>query len=109
MMIFPARRAWTPGERAATGMSQGRVARKNRENEDHAPESEKLGLFLLLQNRHFRHPWRSGINARRQGDKFPCEALGVADVNVVYRKQISLKLWDNSGPSARFFYALPLT
>ncbi|MDK2776753.1 MAG: hypothetical protein KYX62_03750 [Pseudomonadota bacterium] len=65
---------------------------KNRENEGHAPESGKLGLFLLLQNRHFRHPWRSGINARRQGDKFPWEASGVADVNVVYRKQISLKL-----------------
>ncbi|MDK2776258.1 MAG: hypothetical protein KYX62_01175 [Pseudomonadota bacterium] len=87
MMIFPARRAWMPGERAATGMSHGRVTRKNRENEDYAPESEKLG------------------SARRQGDKFPCEALGVADVNVVYRKQISLKLWDSSGHDGCFFIA----
>ena len=107
MMIFPARRAWMPGERAATGISQGRMARKNRENEDHAPESEKLGLFLLLQNRHFRHPWRSGINARRQGDKFPCEALGVADANLVYRKQISLKLWDSSAAWLRFLCVMP--
>ena len=89
MMIFPARRAWMPVERAATGMSQGRVARKNRENEGHAPESEKLG------------------SARRQGDKFPWEALGVADVNVVYRKQISLKLWDYSEPSSCFFMPYP--
>ena len=26
----------------------------------YGPESAKLGLFLLLQDRHFRHPWRSG-------------------------------------------------
>ncbi len=61
-----------------------RAGRKYRENEGHAPESEKLGC------------------ARRQGDMFPCEALGVADANLVYRKQISLKLWDRSGPQAAF-------
>ena len=34
------------GERTATWMSHGRVARKNRENEGDAPESEKLGAAL---------------------------------------------------------------
>ncbi|MBS53643.1 MAG: hypothetical protein CMI03_12940 [Oceanospirillaceae bacterium] len=69
-MIFLVRRAWTIltgsklnsrrlarrvkgmdawnhlGERTATGKSHGRVASKNRENEDDAPESEKLGGAL---------------------------------------------------------------
>jgi len=45
-MIFLVRRAWMPGERAATGMSHGRGASKNRGNEGEAPESEKLGSAL---------------------------------------------------------------
>ena len=43
---FSCPRAWMPGERTATGMSHGRVARKNQENEGDAPESEKLGTAL---------------------------------------------------------------
>ncbi|MAY00270.1 MAG: hypothetical protein CMI08_13940 [Oceanospirillaceae bacterium] len=45
-MIFLVRRAWMPGERTAAGMSHGRAASKNRENEGDAPESEKLGGAL---------------------------------------------------------------
>ena len=33
------------------------------------------GRLILLQNRHFRHPWRSGTKANRQGSKFPLEPL----------------------------------
>ncbi len=46
--------------------------------EEKGLQSAKLGLFVLLQNMHFRHPWRSGIKPRRQGEKFPWEALGVS-------------------------------
>ncbi len=53
--------------------------------EEKGLHSAKLGLFLLLQNMHFRHPWRSGIKPRRQGDKFPWEALGYdVQVHVIY-------------------------
>jgi len=45
-MIFLVRRAWMPGERTATGMSHGRVAKENQENEGDAPKSEKLGAAL---------------------------------------------------------------
>ena len=106
-MIFPARRAWTiltgsklnsrrlarrakgmdarslPGERTATGMSHGRVARKNRENEE---------IDTLQKAKSWGRPCRPG-------DKFPWEASGTADLKVVYRKQNAIKLWGTNGDS----------
>ena len=58
---------------------------KNRENEGNAPEAKSWGRPC------------------RPGDKFPWEAEGIADLKVVYRKQIVLKLWDSSGPPPAFF------
>ena len=56
---------------------------KNRENEGERSRSEKLGSVL---------PARGGPTL----GKFPWEAAGIADLKVVYRKPISLKLWDTS-------------
>ena len=67
--------------------------------EEKGLHSAKLGLFVLLQNMHFRHPWRSGIKPRRQGDKFPCEALGVS--NDFKRQVNNIALW-------RSFFFRPL-
>ena len=57
---------------------------KNRENEGNAPEAKSWGRSC------------------RPGDKFPWEAAGIADLKVVYRKPISLKLWDSSALGAFF-------
>ena len=57
---------------------------KNRENEGNAPEAKSWGRSC------------------RPGDKFPWEAVGTADLKVVYRKQISVKLWDSSARRALF-------
>ena len=59
------------------GWPMRHAASKYQGFKEYGPESVKLGLFLLLQNMHFRHPWRSGIKPRRQGDKFPWEATGL--------------------------------
>jgi len=59
-----------PGEPTATGVSHGREARKNRENEGDAPGSEKLGSAM---------PTRGGPTL----GEFPWEALGIADLKVV--------------------------
>ena len=63
---------------------------KNRENEGERSRSEKLGSVL---------PARGGPTL----GKFPWEAAGIADLKVVYRKPISLKLWDSSGHQAAFY------
>jgi hypothetical protein len=42
-MIFLIRRAWMPGERAATGTSYGRVVRKNERVRIYGPQSAKQG------------------------------------------------------------------
>ena len=39
----------------------------------------------------------------RPGDKFPWEALGTADLKVVYRKQSAIKLWETSGQRTGVF------
>jgi len=63
-MIFLICRVWMPGERAATGMSHGRVVRKTEWVRGYGPQSAKRADCVLLHNLHFRHPWRSGVSAR---------------------------------------------
>jgi len=53
------------------GWPMRRAASKYQGFKGDGPESAKLGLFLLLQNMHFRHPWRSGIKPAGKGISSP--------------------------------------
>ncbi|MBS52533.1 MAG: hypothetical protein CMI03_07275 [Oceanospirillaceae bacterium] len=50
-------RASGPGQ----GWPMGRSVRKYQAFKEIRARKREAGLFLLLQNMHFRHPWRSGV------------------------------------------------
>ncbi|MBT13676.1 MAG: hypothetical protein CMI02_16775, partial [Oceanospirillaceae bacterium] len=57
-------RASGPGH----GWPMGRAVRKYRGFKEIRARKREAGRFLLLQNLHFRHPWRSGVEPiRREG------------------------------------------
>jgi hypothetical protein len=61
-----------------------RAASKDQGFKGDGPESAKLGLFLLLQNMHFRHPWRSGIKPAGKGISSPARQQALMLKNAVF-------------------------